>query len=216
SQGLVSSVLGLTTLASLMSAQLATPGPASAATSAYSAATANTVKVKLSEWEVQLTPSAVAAGTAGFEVTNSGTIPHAFEVEGPGLEKSTPQIKPGAAATLKLDLRTGRYEAYCPVGKGSHKMLGMLNHLTVGSVKHAAVEKVDHQAGKTYAAGREAAAGDAMAMDHEMTTADDDDGDYAGKSMRVSGGGPVIQILPGPFPFADSAAAVIRSRPADQ
>jgi hypothetical protein len=36
------------------------------------------------------------------------------------------------------------------------------------------------------------------------------------KSIGVTGGGPVIQILPGPFPFADSAAAVIASRPADQ
>jgi hypothetical protein len=34
--------------------------------------------------------------------------------------------------------------------------------------------------------------------------------------MKVAGGGPVIQILPGPFPFADSAAAVIKNRPPDQ
>jgi hypothetical protein len=34
--------------------------------------------------------------------------------------------------------------------------------------------------------------------------------------MRLTGGGPVIQILPGPFPFADSAMAVIDARPADQ
>lgn len=34
-----------------------------------------------------------------------------------------------------------------------------------------------------------------------------------GKAIRVSGGGPVIQILPGPFPFPDSAARVIRQRP---
>jgi hypothetical protein len=30
------------------------------------------------------------------------------------------------------------------------------------------------------------------------------------------GGGPVIQILPGPYPFADSAAAIINARPPDQ
>jgi len=36
------------------------------------------------------------------------------------------------------------------------------------------------------------------------------------KRMSVAGGGPVIQILPGPFPFADRAAAVIRNRPPDQ
>jgi len=36
------------------------------------------------------------------------------------------------------------------------------------------------------------------------------------KTMRVTGGGTVIHILPGPFPFADSAEAVIAQRPADQ
>lgn len=36
------------------------------------------------------------------------------------------------------------------------------------------------------------------------------------KAIQVTGGGPVIQILPGPFPFPDSAAPVIASRPDDQ
>jgi hypothetical protein len=35
-------------------------------------------------------------------------------------------------------------------------------------------------------------------------------------AIEITGGGPVVQILPGPFPFADSAAAVIAARPADQ
>ena len=34
------------------------------------------------------------------------------------------------SATLTLDLRAGTYEAYCPVGKGSHKMLGMISSLS--------------------------------------------------------------------------------------
>jgi hypothetical protein len=48
---------------------------------------------------------------------------------------------------------------------------------------------------------------------------DDDDDEAPGggpRRMTVVGGGPVIQILPGPYPFADSAMAVIRRRPADQ
>jgi hypothetical protein len=40
--------------------------------------------------------------------------------------------------------------------------------------------------------------------------------DGTAKMMKVVGGGPVIQILPGPFPFADSAMAIIQTRPADQ
>lgn len=95
----------------------------------------STVKVNLSEWKVQLNPTQVPQGPVAFEVTNTGTIPHAFEVEGRSLEKSTPRIQPGASVTLKLDLRAGSYEAYCPVGKGAHKMQGMMNHLMVGSAK---------------------------------------------------------------------------------
>src|SRR2546425_123236 len=76
---------------------------------------AGTVKVSLTEWKVQLAPARVAPGPVVFEVTNAGTIPHAFEVEGRRLAKSTPQIQPGTTATLRLDLRAGSYEAYCPV-----------------------------------------------------------------------------------------------------
>jgi hypothetical protein len=43
------------------------------------------------------------------------------------------------------------------------------------------------------------------------------DGAAAGpKMIELVGGGPVVQILPGPFPFADSAMAVIHNRPSDQ
>ena len=33
----------------------------------------------------------------------------------------------------------------------------------------------------------------------------------AAKSIRVTGGGPVVQILPGPFPFPDSAGPILQS-----
>jgi plastocyanin len=96
---------------------------------------ANTVKVSLSEWKVQLAPARVPPGSVVFKVTNSGTIPHAFEVEGRGLEKRTTRIQPGGSVTLKLDLRAGSYEAYCPMGRGSHQMLGMKNQLMVGGAQ---------------------------------------------------------------------------------
>ena len=122
----------------------------------------STVKVSLSEWKVQLTPTKVPPGPVVFEVTNTGTIAHAFEVEGGRLEKSTPQIRPGASATLNLDLRAGSYETYCPVGKGAHQMRGMMNHLLVGSAKvSSAMQDGDagteegREHGQEYAAGRE-------------------------------------------------------------
>jgi hypothetical protein len=162
----------------------------------------NTVHVSLSEWKVSLTPKEVPPGPVVFEVSNSGKVPHAFEIEGHGLEKSTSRIKPGASATLTLDLRAGTYEAYCPVGNGSHKMLGMLNHLSVGGAARASSE------GQVYGEHDQAEM-------HGMAHGGADDAGGP-KQMKITGGGPVIQILPGPFPFADSAQVVIRDRPPDQ
>jgi hypothetical protein len=192
---------------SLLSVALASPSLASETSPAASKAPLTTVKVSLSEWKVELTPSRTSPGPVVLEVRNTGTIPHAFEVEGGTVEQRTPQILPGATATLKLDLRAGSYEAYCPIGKGSHKMLGMMSHLTVGSGKPTATVHADHDADEKQAAGHE------MAMGR-----DEEDEEYGTKAglINLTGGGPVIQILPGPFPFADSAAAVIRMRPADQ
>ncbi len=163
----------------------------------------NTVHVTLSEWKVSLTPKEVPPGPVVFEVFNSGKVPHALEIEGRGLEKSTSRIMPGASATLTLDLRAGTYEAYCPVGRGSHKMLGMTNHLSVGEAKVTSAESGeygDHDHG------------DMQSMGHGGEA----DGAGEPKMMKIMGGGPVIQILPGPFPFADSAMAVIQNRPPDQ
>jgi len=146
------------------------------------------VTVRLSEWKVEASASSVPTGPVRFIVTNGGTIPHAFEVEGRGLERETMVIQPGRTDTLTLTLRAGSYEIYCPVGEGSHEHLGMLSHITVG--------------GKAPAAGG-----------HMEGMAEESNGPHA---IEVTGGGPVVQILPGPFPFADSAAAVIAGRPADQ
>jgi len=192
----------------LLCAVLAGPSFASTYGGGGEAPKPSTVKVNLSEWKVQLTPARVPAGPVVFVVSNGGTIPHSFEVEGRGIEKSIAQLQPGATATLRLDLRAGSYESYCPVGKGSHKMLGMMNHLMVGDAKPAAAATGKHEAMEYKTAGHEA-------EEHEAHEHGEEYGS-APKMMRITGGGPVIQILPGPFPFADSAMAVINSRPADQ
>lgn len=159
---------------------------------AASSTPADTVAVTLTEWKVELSPAKVPAGSVVFAIRNQGKIPHGFEIEGGGVEKSIPTIPHGGTGVLHATLKGGSYEAYCPVGRGSHKMLGMIASLAVGS-------------------------GHAPA--HAMAHHDDDDDDAparAPSAAHVTGGGPVIQILPGPFPFADSAAAVIASRPDDQ
>jgi len=180
-----------------------------------------TVQVKLSEWKVALSPATIPPGTVRFEITNTGKVPHALEIEGRGIEKSTPRIAPGDRATLTLNLRDGTYEAYCPVGRGSHKMLGMATHLSVGGAKPASAEsqvaekKDPDEAYADQDEKEEYGTSDHAAM-HRMQDGQDGDGGHEVKAMRVEGGGPVIQILPGAFPFADSAMAVIRTRPEDQ
>lgn len=143
---------------------------------------ASTVTVRLSEWKVELSRGQVGPGPVSFTVKNVGTIPHAFEVEGKGIEKETAQIAPGDSAVLTVELEAGDYEVYCPIGEGSHEKLGMKGKLHVG----------------TDAA--EAEVGDAGTSGS---------GGVGVKTIRVVGGGPVVQILPGPFPFPDSVNPVI-------
>jgi uncharacterized cupredoxin-like copper-binding protein len=141
------------------------------------------VSITLSEWKVELSERTIAAGTVTFTVANVGTIPHALEVEGQGIEQETAVIQPGASATLTLTLKPGTYEVYCPVGNDSHKKLGMETELKVAP-----------------ATGASAYDDDAGAMRTPQPSV---------KAIRVTGGGPVIQILPGPFPFPDSAAPIL-------
>ena len=142
------------------------------------------ITAALSEWKVELSNTTVPAGPVTISVSNTGSIPHALEIEGPGLEKEIPVIQPGTDATLSLTLKPGRYEVYCPVGKESHKKLGMMTHLTVVAAKTGAAPS--------------------MAAEPAAPTSDV-------KGIRVTGGGPVVQILPGPFPFPDSAGPILRS-----
>lgn len=151
----------------------------------------STVSVKLSEWKVELSEQAVAAGTVTFTVANTGTIPHAFEIEGQGIERETAVIQPGASATLTLQLKPGSYEVYCPVGQDSHKKLGMEAHLKVGGANGS---------------GAYGGSGDEAAM---SAMQDSPARSAAVSGIRVTGGGPVIQILPGAFPFPDSAKPIL-------
>ncbi len=148
------------------------------------------VTARLAEWSVKLDAEAVPAGPVTFHVRNEGTIPHGFEVEGNGIEKEVESIAAGESATLAVTLKPGKYEIYCPVGGDSHKRLGMLTHLEVTQ--------------------------NGAALKHEAYGGAPSAPPATANALRVIGGGPVIQILPGPFPFADSAALVIKGRPADQ
>ena len=166
---------------------LVTAAAVAAAPATRSSEDPSAVTAKLSEWKVELSTATVTAGAVTFTITNTGTIPHAFEVEGRGVERETDVIQPGSTSTLTLTLAPGTYEVYCPVGEDSHKKLGMETHLTV------------LKPGSAGSAGyRESAA---SGPSKSATV----------QAIRVTSGGPVIQILPGPFPFPDSAAPILRA-----
>jgi plastocyanin len=59
----------------------------------------------------------------------ANALPHAFEVEGQGVEEETATIEPGNRASVTVDLGPGRYTFYCPVG--NHRAAGMEGTLTV-------------------------------------------------------------------------------------
>ena len=91
--------------------------------------------VSIGESEFKLGPSSVKidrAGTVTFEVTNNGSVDHALEVEGQGVEEETETIKPGETAELTVDLsKGGSYEIYCPID--GHRDMGMEGTFTVGA-----------------------------------------------------------------------------------
>jgi plastocyanin len=157
------------------------------------------ISARLSEWTIQLSEATVPTGQVTFTVTNGGSIPHALEVKGNGTEKATPLIQPGASATLTLTLKPGTYEVYCPVGENSHKKLGMETHLkVVGAAGAVGSSGYQRTAGSEQQGLPGAPTGpDAMAA--------------AATPIRVTGGGPVVQILPGPFPFPDSAGPILKA-----
>ena len=92
---------------------------------------AASISVRLSEWKLEPSRLTVPTGDVEFTVTNGGTMLHAFEVEGQGLEKALEPIAPGATSTLRLSLVPGTYELYCPIGNGAHKKMGMIAHIEV-------------------------------------------------------------------------------------
>ena len=95
----------------------------------------DTVQVAISEWKIVLSSIEVESGTVVFHVRNNGTMPHAFEIEGQGVEKATHPIRAGADSLIALRLEKGRYEVYCPIGEGTsyaHKAMGMVASLNVG------------------------------------------------------------------------------------
>ena len=118
-----------------------------------------TIEIAASEFAFD--PSSVQVeetGTITFRVANDGSIPHALEVDGPGIEEETDTIEPGESAELTVDLtKEGSYELYCPIG--DHRDQGMEGELIVGSAGGAGTGTMEDE-------------------DDGMTTDEDDKGGY--------------------------------------
>jgi len=94
---------------------------------------ARVLTAELNEWKVSLASDTISAGPVTLQVHNAGTITHAFELEGNGVEKRTPPIAPDSTSALTVDLKPGKYEIYCSLASGMHMKMGMKTNLTVRS-----------------------------------------------------------------------------------
>ena len=92
---------------------------------------ATTVTATLTEFSIELSQQTFSPGTYEFVAEEQGEFPHAFSIEGPGVDStSTEVIEPGGASqTLTVTLQPGTYEIWCPVG--NHRAQGMETTITV-------------------------------------------------------------------------------------
>jgi plastocyanin len=110
-------------------------GSTAASTSSSPSSGGSVIKtVTVHETEYKLTPSTISLdkpGTYVFKGVNDGTISHALDVKGNGIDQKIGGISPGSSGTLKVSLpKAGTYEIFCPID--GHKGLGMKGTITVG------------------------------------------------------------------------------------
>jgi uncharacterized cupredoxin-like copper-binding protein len=89
------------------------------------------VEVTLTEYEIDM-PETLDAGTITFNITNTGSEEHSFEIHDANDEEIAAleeNLAPGESATLEVTLEAGTYRVYCPVD--GHAEEGMELELTV-------------------------------------------------------------------------------------
>jgi len=76
---------------------------------------AQLIQVQVTDDNIQM-PKSLPTGKTTFQVTNTGTREHSFEITGPaGDQKLEAALKPGESGSLDLYLDTGTYRVYCPI-----------------------------------------------------------------------------------------------------
>jgi plastocyanin len=101
------------------------------ASHAGSAAPAQSVSFKETEYTIEPATLTVRQGTYTITVQNLGQFPHDLHVAAAedGTEVGySPVVKPGESATFRVTLKAGDYVTWCAVD--GHKALGMKGTLT--------------------------------------------------------------------------------------
>jgi uncharacterized cupredoxin-like copper-binding protein len=104
--------------------------------------------ITVEETEYALEPSSVQlerAGAYAFKVVNEGSVGHALEIEGEGIEEETDVLDPGQEATLTVELEEGSYKLYCPVG--DHEDRGMTGGVGVAEPAPSTTDESDSDDG---------------------------------------------------------------------
>ncbi|MFJ3336117.1 copper-binding protein [Streptomyces sp. NPDC086766] len=95
------------------------------------AAAGTTVTVRMTEYRLALSTTTFRPGAYTFVAENDGHTLHSLEIEGRGGDAHLAHgVEPGRSARLRITLKDGSYELYCPVD--GHKGFGMKTEITVG------------------------------------------------------------------------------------
>ena len=108
----------------------ATGGTDPSAASAASSGVAGAIKVAASEYKFDPSTVATKAGSVTFEVTNTGTQEHEFEIfKGDAVVDEVEGLLPGLTRDLTVTLDAGEYTYVCKLD--AHDTMGMKGTLTV-------------------------------------------------------------------------------------
>jgi plastocyanin len=96
---------------------------------AVQAASTVHLKSKPNVWAFNTKVLHATHGKVTVVMTNTSTTHHGIAVEGHGVDKDGKIVGKGKTSTLRLTLKKGTYEFYCPVP--GHKAAGMRGKLIV-------------------------------------------------------------------------------------
>lgn len=99
---------------------------------AGASAKVTTVKAIETEFHIALSVKHFKPGKYVFLAENKGSASHSLEITGPGLHgAATALLGPGQQAKLKVTLKKGKYDVFCPVP--GHKAEGMNVNLVISA-----------------------------------------------------------------------------------